>query len=198
MPTIADFFELRRPNVQRLSASSNGRATGIEIEVEGIPEGEEHTPKGWTHTEDGSLRYNGCEYVSRPTYRSDVPELLGRLFDAMPESRTFSMRTSTHVHVDCTDLSWNQVWGITLFYSLIEPFMYEWVGRSRKHNIFCVPLNAATLGRRGQTLRMMSQDWERPIAWSKYMGYNMVCLGEHGTVEFRQMSGTNDVSRIVS
>ena len=198
MSTVKQFFDLSSPRPHRYPGEGVGRLTGLEIEVEGVPAGESNCPEGWDLTEDGSLRYNGAEYVSRPTALSDVPEALQRLYNAMPASHTFSMRTSTHVHVNAQDLTFDQVWAVTLLYGLVEPFMYEYVGRNRQYNIFCVPLNCSLSGEMGSTLAEASSQFSRPVPWSKYLGYNMASLNTHGTLEFRQMTGTNDLERLVT
>lgn len=192
--TVRQIYELRGVKKSGHYPKEEGRLTGLEIEVEGVPDPFDHL-KMWHFTQDGSLRYNGAEYISDPLPLSACRDALGVLYDALPEDRSFSMRTSTHVHVNVQDLTMDQVWATTLLYSLLEPFLYDFVGRNRKNNIFCVPLNATGMVR---GWAQASNGWSRQISWSKYLGYNMEPLGNLGTLEFRHMTGTNDLDRLTT
>jgi hypothetical protein len=165
---------------------TSDRVVGIEVEVENWSL--KHDPaKVWQRITDGSLRNNGVEYITYPIAAKWTPYALQDLLgNAFSDECCFSPRTSTHIHVNCQDLKTVQVIDILLLYAALEPFFYQFAGRGRSKNIYCVPLQDAEMVAfaANRDLNVIVQ------SWSKYTGFNLLPLAEKGTLEFRHMHGT--------
>lgn len=169
------------------------RMVGIEVEVENF-ELLRQPRDTWILTEDGSLRNNGVEWITRPIQANYVHAALTDLFSAMSAECCFSPRTSVHVHVNCLDVQVDKITNIVMLYAIVENLLYRFAGRGRNKNIYCVPLHECNL---------LSRVSERGIeylvnSWSKYAGLNLVPLADKGTIEFRHMHGTNDVNKLTT
>lgn len=162
-------------------------AIGIEVEVENARDMGLSSPF-WRVDSDGSLRNGGLEWISSPTLPENVECLVKQLYDALPSSAHFSPRTSVHVHMNCRELTFMQVFNIVLVYQVFEDLLYEYAGRERKKSIFCVPLGNT------QYYKILRKhcDAGALIHWSKYTGLNLAPLGNYGTIEFRHLRGTSD------
>lgn len=165
------------------------RLVGIEIELENFNLKATPSAYVWREVGDGSLRNNGAEYVSSPIAACDAPKALyDLLVVCLHDQCCFGPRTSSHVHVNVQDLSANQVKQIVQLYCVFEKVLFNFVGKGRAKNIYCVPLYDTSLMREFNTRRI------GPITevWSKYTGLNLIPLREKGTLEFRHMHGSND------
>lgn len=167
---------------------------GLECEIEHISD--YALPNGWQASDDGSLRNNGVEFISSPSNREKLIEEFSALHKNIEYKKSrffdpFSERTSVHVHVNCLDLTKSQVKNIVLLYCLFEPFFFELADKKRANNIHCVPLSETYLPTylRFSLEKLMG-------TWSKYTALNLCRLGDLGTLEFRHMPGTSDVSLI--
>jgi hypothetical protein len=164
---------------------------GIECEIEGVNNPHEcgELPN-FGITQDGSLRNNGYEFISKPLERKDVVESFKKLHTTIkfvPKVDPFSIRTSTHVHVNCLALDVTQVRTLVLLYALFEEFFFMMVKPVRRDNIHCVPLTETPLPAN------YKKDLNSFIrVWSKYTALNLKRLTDLGTVEFRHLHGTND------
>lgn len=169
---------------------------GVEIEAEEVS-----TKKGQITTvkqiEDGSLKVAGKEFVTVPIKTQYLEIELKRLFSSF-QHHTFSKRCSVHVHVNVRDLTMEELKKMVMIYMMFEKALYKFSG-DRWNNNFCVPLF--------QTPALV-QKFLREVDyfnmyWFKYTGLNIspVWGGEStkiGTVEYRQLEGTSDVSRIIT
>jgi len=170
----------------------SNRLVGIEVEVENH-ELRQYPKAVWTATDDGSLRNNGIEWLTRPIQARYAPGALHNLMnEALMDECCFSPRTSVHVHVNCQDVPIEKISNIVLLYSVFEPLFYRFAGRGRNKNIFCVPVleTAQLSGIADKRLNNVTD------GWSKYSGLNLVPLREKGTIEFRHMHGTRDVAKL--
>lgn len=179
---------------------------GMELEIEyASPRWADGT--AFEAKEDGSLRNSGWEFISEPkTYDATVKALnrffnnarrddLDRDYYLSGNENNYSERTSIHVHTNCLDLTIEQVSSIFLLYQTTEDLLFEWVGRDRKDNIFCVPwsqtkLNYDIVTKIHNFIQYMSVDR------NKYTALNLVPLKELGTIEWRHMYGTDDMEVI--
>lgn len=169
------------------------RLIGIEVEVENH-ELQRHPRDVWISTDDGSLRNNGLEWITRPITANQARGALNNLLvESLSQDCCFSPRTSVHVHVNCQDVPIEKIPNIVCLYAVLEPLFYRYAGRSRNKNIFCVPVLETNLITAIQNKGLNFVVGE----WSKYSGLNLVPLGEKGTIEFRHMHGTNDVNKLV-
>ena len=170
---------------------------GIEIELEA-----DHLPKSipfatWRVEEDGSLRgEDNAEYVlKKPLDReealsavSDLREFLKRYGSVIDLSR----RTSTHVHVNMTDMSMVHLFNfITLLY-IFEELLVDWCGDARKGNLFCLRAKDApaviekiTQYINADALHMIGDN-------VRYSTVNLASLPKYGSLEIRCLRGTVD------
>lgn len=152
--------------------------------------------------EDGSLRNNGLEFVSKIGMTGGqiitrLPELLNEeVFAGMP---TVSPRTSVHVHINVLDLTFGQLKKMLLWYLLLEPVFFSLSGR-RDKNIFCLPLLNSHF-----PIHMLFENYQaRDFLYitghkfRKYSALNLVPIGNIGTVEFRHHTGTCDPTVITN
>ena len=172
---------------------------GIECEVENWPIDQELKHFGFTFETDGSLRNNGYEAITAPTYTKHVPYVLTTLFGRfnITQDNNYSQRCSTHVHVNCQDLTIEQVKLLCLLYQVLERPLFGFVGHDRQDNIFCVPWSQCTMSH-DFAYKFMRDPSTTTRYWQKYTALNILPLRDRGTVEFRHLEGTCDVNRIVA
>lgn len=170
-----------------------GFVIGIELEIESIISNDNLVLKNLYNVyidKDHSLRNNGYEYKFPPMDMETCIEAFKDTHKKLKLGKDpFSDRTSIHVHVNCRDLSAIQLRELVLKYALVEPLFFNFVGDVRKNSIFCVPLNYTYL----------PDVYKKEIAnmvkeWHKYTAFNIVPLGQFGTMEFRHLFGTADVT----
>jgi hypothetical protein len=192
VPVTDGYLEERRTKME--IQIDDQRAVGIEVEVEKATAGERIHVKSrvWTAHGDGSLRNNGMEYITFPIPVCYAPAALEDLFVSGVNQCSFTPRTSIHVHFNCQDLTKDQVNDVVLLYLHFERQLYHFVGRQRIKNIYCVPINDTTLG--SQLLVKRADLWAH--TWKKYTGLNLLPLESKGTIEFRQMHGTSNVTKL--
>lgn len=95
---------------------------------------------------DGSLRNGGIEFITRPVTFNEAIKLFSTLHDGLklgPEP--YTVRTSTHVHVNMCNMTLDQCKHMMLLYALLEPVFFAAVKPERQFNIHCVPLNYTML-----------------------------------------------------
>lgn len=172
---------------------------GIEIEVENITQ-QMIFLAYWDAKSDGSLRNNGVELVSVPLQIKQVQLALEHVFDVLNQNNKpdFSNRTSIHIHVNCRDLTQDQLYNFILLYAIFEKHFYNIVGNKRLNSIFCVPVF-----RTNQLKHLNTVVYGLSPEWHKYCGLNLLPLYQnsvtqgYGTIEFRHLHGTSDQQEIL-
>ena len=172
---------------------------GIEIEVENITNSL-YPAAYWDIKEDGSLRNNGVEIVSIPLQIKQVQLALEHAYNVLTANNKpdFSNRTSVHIHVNCRDLTQNQIYNFILLYALFEKHFYSLAGNKRMNSIFCVPLF-----RTNQLNVLDNVVYGLSPNWHKYCGINLLPLYQnqvtqgYGTIEFRHLYGTSNQREIL-
>jgi len=172
---------------------------GIEIEVENITNSL-HPLAYWDIKADGSLRNNGVELVSVPLQIKQVQLALEHIYNVLTTNNKpdFSNRTSVHIHVNCRDLTQNQIYNFILLYALFEKHFYSLAGNKRMNSIFCVPLF-----RTNQLNVLDNVVYGLSPNWHKYCGINLLPLYQnqvtqgYGTIEFRHLYGTSNQREIL-
>lgn len=172
---------------------------GIEIEVENITTSL-HPLAYWDIKTDGSLRNNGVELVSVPLQIKQVQLALEHVYNVLTANNKpdFSNRTSVHIHVNCRDLTQNQIYNFILLYALFEKHFYSLAGNKRMNSIFCVPLF-----RTNQLNVLDNVVYGLSSNWHKYCGINLLPLYQnqvtqgYGTIEFRHLYGTSNQREIL-
>lgn len=187
---------------------------GIELEIEGsrLPHYGVQTQRPiaisdtWSIVRDGSLR-NGAEYIlTKPISATKVPDVLTEFQKMMEEFKTapvYSLRTSTHIHINVNDLEYEQALNYIYLYALVENVITKMCHKSRIGNRFCLRMQdaegviaaAAELIKRrtvgGQAFtRYLGEDSH------KYSAINMCVMAKYGSLEFRALEGTNDWKKI--
>jgi len=166
---------------------------GIEIEVEGIRRPVEHDYY-WKRKQDGSLRNYGMEYASIPLAAYQIEYALNYFNESMVDKNimSFSPRTSTHVHMNARNMTWDEVEVFVLLYAIFERHFFMQVNPAREKSIFCVPIYKTDMMERIYPINEVSYNWY------KYSALNLCTLTGQGdmpafgTIEFRHMHGTTD------
>lgn len=184
--TILELFGLRgNPHKNRI---------GLEIEVEGsgIPN-PEWSSRYWKIVPEGSLR-NGHEFVTGaqctignlPTYLEDLSlGLKGAKID-------FSIRTSTHLHVNVAHFTLEEVYAVISAFYLIEDTLVRAQGKPRMGNLFCLRSKDAE-GIFEILINQIEGGSHLTIENNlRYGALNLNALGKFGSVEFRFMKAMTD------
>lgn len=205
MTTIKDLLGIAAVNPYKnnraapLYTSSPSRIYGLELEIENVRNWEDLVIFGMSSVEDGSLRNNGREFITKPTTYSVLAYILETFFRrAKLTEDNYSERTSVHVHVNCQDLKVEQLATVCLLYQVFEKLLFRFAGADRDKNIFCVPWSETNLNY--QRLLDVSEkgDINQFKSWQKYTALNLLPLFSIGTVEFRHLPGTHDQEKILN
>lgn len=187
-------------NAHQLQATDG--EIGIEIECEGRNLCT-NFPQFWTVVQDGSLRaVDGHQpweyYLRRPVKRDEyIPAL--EYFHEKQAGATVVMshRTSVHIHVNCQQLTMKQIMTFIVLYMLLENALTQFAGEEREGNLFCQRAKDAehwvfTLCealRTGHFGAVFRDDF-------RYTACNTASLGHLGSLEFRALRGTTDITLI--
>ena len=187
----------------KLHSSLGDRLIGLELETENIP----YDPVGYLNKfvlgeRDGSLRsidgHYSFEYITQPMTYSDTVGVLETFFKSAGFThKNYTERCSVHVHVNCQDLTVEQLQSICLLYQTFEPLLFAFVGGDRDKNIFCVPWSESVLNWY-LISTIIESDQYKFAQWQKYTALNLVPLATYGTIEFRHLPGTCDMGLITS
>jgi len=187
---IWDEFGCTTPSNLRMPECA--QYVGLECEIEGIRDHGNADDIGWQITNDGSLRNQGFEYISKPITIPKASEMFQRLHGSIsflnPDKiDPFSQRTSIHVHANCANLSMQVTRNIVLLYALFEEAFFLMCTPERRDNIHCTPLTETHLPSIYNTTlaNMVSK-------WHKYTALNLKPISKQGTIEFRHMQGHAD------
>lgn len=112
-----------------------------------------------------------------------------------------------HVHVDCSDFTWDQLRDLMILWSRYEPFFFECTPPSRHRNSYCSPLNRAFWtdqpGERNGNWRGIQNGFRatterefRSHIGSARGALNYSGWWSHGRVEFRLGAGTVDYEKV--
>lgn len=189
MTTVAEIYGLREVT---------GALVGVELEIEGTNLPESVSNPAWSVHRDGSLR-GGLEYVFSSPLGSvaakDALEWLGRHLDERGCELDYTYRTSTHVHVNVSNLSIDVVKAMVVLFTLFEDEYINYCARIRRGNRFC--LSAKDADGVIDILRSFLKSGTVPSRGNgKYSAMNLCPLNSFGTLEFRTLEGTNDWNRI--
>jgi hypothetical protein len=201
-------------------AIPDDRLVGIEIEVENCPglhlyEAEDghkkvatECPK-WYFVKDNSLRNNGAEFVSIPLPVSKVAGAVEALFrdvqDAYKMKWRGSIRTGIHAHINVRDFEALHLQNLSVTYPLLEPALFDYVGREREECIYCVPWYraqddaklAAVYLADPTSKNLFNRLRNMANRLSKYSALFYAPITRIGTVEFRHAPTWLEQDRIV-
>jgi len=171
---------------------------GLELEIEGWDVEEEASHRGFSFTSDGSLRGASIEAITKPTYSKFVPHLLEGFYQHFEVKQlNYSERCSTHVHVNCQNLTKHQLRNVCVLYQALERVLFAWIGEEREQNIFCIPWYQCNISNKF-VYKFLSDSDSAVRRWQKYTALNLLPIREQGTIEFRHLEGTCDITRITA
>lgn len=208
--TIARLFGRRNPTVYTVETSLLGKFAddkgpdpfllyGVELEIENASS--DWTVDGMQWKEDGSLRNEGLEFITQPMHYTTLSRCLSTFFETELDSDNYSERCSIHVHANCLDMTLQQVTTLLMMYQTFEQVLFHFIDNNsnpswnRQQNIFCVPWSETQLTFRALQ-EMAEGNYHLLHRWQKYTALNLIPLGTQGTIEFRHMGGTNDLTYI--
>lgn len=185
---------------------------GIELEYDGdnLPRATPIVKGGpaWVAKEDGSLRGSaggdqrgGIEYVlSEPCSREQVRPMLTQLFDFMDKSQAefiISNRTSSHVHVNVSQMKINEVTSMIILWAIFEEALANWCGENRVGNHFCLRGKDCSVAVDAYYQGLTDSQFRFNIPeGAKYMACNYRALQAYGSLEFRTFGGCDDINRL--
>lgn len=175
---------------------------GIEVEVEGRDLPKEQTDL-WRVEHDGSLRgEDNAEYVLRqPSKIEDLHHALASLQGMFEEEGSvvdLSRRTSTHVHINCTQLEMIELFNFITLLLIFEELLVGWCGGDRDGNLFC--LQSKDAEGMLEVLKKFAKSRDRSLLRDniRYSAINLAALRKYGSIELRSLEGTIDEKRILT
>lgn len=194
------------------------RFLGCELEIAGLnAEGNrvDAVCEAWgaSVVYDGSLPDKGFEVVTAPRRGDDFLKQIRELCKALTAQEAYTTRScGYHLHVDCRDLSCEDVRRLALLYAGFEDALFECVPASRRNNHFCKKegdeiqgwLNFT--GKAQDQLEQLLYDgtWNCSAVkknrrhGKRYAALNLHSYFYRGTVECRLAAGTTDPVKIIN
>lgn len=192
--------------IRRMKGGVKKGEIGLEIECEGM-----NLVTGmvdyWLCHQDNSLRpvkdHPPQEYVLRePLDRKDVPKALKYLtakLKAAGSELVYSHRTSVHVHLNCQQLTLQEIYKIWCLYMVFEEILIEFSGPDRPGNLFCLGSKQAEYQVQMMLNAVAQENFEEIFSDNlRYTSCNVASLNKFGSLEFRSMRGTVDQGLIQS
>lgn len=165
---------------------------GVELELERVKNPAPHAPAGWEQHDDQSLR-NGVEYVTAGPMSGLALKRAIATFYAAGITWANSPRTSTHIHVNASDMTVDQVRTMFTLSYILEDALFQIIGAGRKFSGYCMPLFEMPPHRIKSILCSESTgNFNAAMGGpnvDKYYGFNINSIRKHGTVEFRYFYG---------
>lgn len=193
MKTVMEWFRIPL----RLKTAGD---VGVEIEVEGhnLPIAEKY----WRNEHDGSLRgAENREYVlAKPSTLNQLKMALKYLDIKYKECNSVvddSVRAGVHVHVNVQTLNMVELYNFMTLYIILEEALVKWCGPDREGNLFCLRTMDADYLIYRLAQAAQTRDFRHLIDDNlRYGSMNVKALGTYGSLEFRAMRGTRDLSLI--
>jgi len=159
----------------------------------------------WNVKNDGSLRNNGVEFVTKKIFGKDLAVALNELNEylaaiTVPNSIP-SDRCSVHIHLDVTDLNKNEYARLLIDYAIFENVLFNYCGVHRKENLYCLPFARSDDFKRTLSNILTSVekdlDFKKHVnGFPKYSALNLKATSTYGSLEFRLHGGTYDIMRV--
>ena len=194
-------IEIESTNVRRDDLVAALTAAGIPA----FDAGYSHTTSTtWKVVSDGSLSGTNCfELVSPILQGADgiaqvraVAAVLAALGAQVNKSCGF------HVHVDARDLNVDQVRNVFKSFVKYESCFDRLVPPSRRAAYYCAPIRAKFPSLQSAMdaadIAQSIRDLRSLLGGNRYHKLNLEALGRHGTIEFRQHSGTVEAEKMVA
>jgi len=189
--------EIELKGIDRQSAVTSLIANGINIQDAGYTH---TTTPHWKAVTDGSLGGGGFEIVS-PVLNGEAGlaevKKVARLLEAL--GATVDQACGLHVHIDANGLTVDTVKKIVERYARHEEAIDTFMPPSRRSdsNRYCHTLRS---GCATDIIRSTASDTSRLASYQpgRYYKVNLQSLRLHGTVEFRQHSGSVDGIKVAN
>ena len=153
--------------------------------------------------QDGSLRNNGVEFVTHPIHLSSLERILQFVYNfylrTYHKSADFTERCGIHGHFDVSRLNIDQIKMFLILYAIYENEFFRLAGPERACSNFCVPIRSQSPWTWFPSNSEHYNDFHamRPRAdHAKYSAFNITRMADLGTVEFRHLPGTWNISTI--
>lgn len=177
-------------SANELGGSTVDTAYGIEVEAEGFdpdlrPIEARALSRYWSITNDGSLRNDGVEFVSKILAPERVEQAVRLLYARTRAHWTPSIRTGVHVHVSMLPRTFAELKRVFQYYALVEPLLFGFVGAEREENIYCVPWYRAPGEATILSDVINRNSWGSISETCKYSALFAGPLSNFGTIEFR-------------
>lgn len=161
---------------------------GIEVEMEFSGTTEFDRIPGWELKRDGSLRGPSVEAVfSGPASPRIANERITRLRNWLSgKGMVPSIRTSCHVHVNCQNLTLEDVGKFASCYYIVEGLLTNFCGSDREGNLFCLRNKDAEY-QSYALIRALKEKRLNAINTDsiRYSAMNLRALSVFGSLEFR-------------
>lgn len=187
-------IEMEIAGINRETALAALRAVNVKVKSEGY----NHTTRNhWKLVSDASVR-GGFEVVS-PILTGEAglaeAEIVARALD--DAGATVNSTCGLHVHFDASDLNVNALKNILRRYAAHEAEIDAFMPKSRRgnENTYCKSIRGFVQGRLEDAASIQDLVARQH---DRYFKVNLQSLGRHGTIEFRQHSGTVNAARIVN
>ena len=146
---------------------------------------------------DGSLRDQGCEFIFRrplAVQSEDFSTAVDYIQAACTEAEAVgSFRTSTHFHMNMTDMTLDQIRNLVFLSLVVEPALLKHCSEHRNNNRFCVPWSCDSemqqLFRSHNRLGTLAS---RMHDRSKYAATSLHRMVDLGTIEYRMFDAIWD------
>jgi len=196
--------------------TSTNRRFGIEIEMNGITmeqantalnaggiacrmEGYGHsTPTNWKLVTDGSVS-NGFELVSPILSGNEGLAQVQKVSEILVAAGAKVDKTcGFHVHVDAQDLNGATLANIVRRYATHESAIDSVMPRSRRgmNNRYCQSMASVVSRLQGAGMAHSAREVANMV-YDRYYKLNLCAFVRHGTVEFRQHSGTVEARKMI-
>ena len=182
--------------MSKLSLAATLQNLGLDVTESGYT----HTVfPGWKIVDDGSVYglsgFFGMELVS-PILNSNSETDMSTLRSICRAIQKLGCRVSKacglHIHVDATDLTAAQVLQVWTRYQTMEGEIDTLMTSNRRANLGSYCQSLRNLMVHGQTKEALARSADR------YFKVNLQSLNRHGTIEFRQHSGTINADTIIN
>jgi hypothetical protein len=167
---------------------------GIEIEVEGnkTPMLPISLAPFWKLTGDNSLRGPSGEYVLKKPMKLqkalDSVDMLKEVWDVNGFKAKHSIRAGVHIHINCQELTLNELWRFAFLYYTFETVLTKYCGPNRAGNHFCLRFKDAEylffILEQAICHKGLGSLYTDSI---RYSSLNYCSLSKYGSLEFRAM-----------
>lgn len=174
---------------------------GIEIELESAMHPFPGAPIGWQSHSDGSLHADySVEYVTKGAINkekvfSEIQKVKKKIKDVEVLD---SVRAGVHVHMNCQQMTAQQMLGVAFTYLALERSLVKYCGPNRVGNQFCLRASDAefVFTKLYDSINTGNLSYLNDNS-IRYSSLNFCSLSKFGTLEFRAMQTYSDLSRIV-